>query len=89
MSSVNLFVKLEAVNLQTEVKCAPTWLPLHHNKSNNRCNKHYHGNYNTAQKSTNEDNRDASNCMDTSEKKELRSAVFSMNTATSTLHINK
>ena len=58
---------------QIEVKCGPTWLSLFHNKNNNHCNKHYIGNYTYPQKSTNDDKRDASNCMDTSEKLDLKS----------------
>ena len=72
MSSQNLHVKLAGDILQTEVKFAPTWLFLHYNESNTHCNHHYIGNYTNPQKNTNDDNRDASNCMDTSEKRELK-----------------
>ena len=66
MSSANLYTKLTGV---------PTWLSLHHNKSNNHCNHYYIGNYTYAQESTDEDNSDASNCMDTSESKKLKSVL--------------
>ena len=75
MSSPNMYSYLTGVNLQTEVKSAPTWLSLHHNKGNNHCSHHYIGNYTYPQKSTDEDNRDASNCMDTNEKRELKSVL--------------
>ena len=80
MTSVNIYLypivaKLACLDLQTNVKCIHTWLSLTHNKSNNHCSHHYNGNYNDAQESTDEDNWNTRNCMDTSEKGEVKSVL--------------
>ena len=78
MSNLNIYAvvdKLTGINLLTKLKCAPTGLSLHHNKGNSHRSHHYNGDYNYAQETTDDDNKNASNCKYTSEKGVLMSVL--------------
>ena len=70
-----IVAELAGLNLQTNVKYIPTWLSLPHNKSNNHYSHHYNDNDKYAQESTDKDNRNTRNCMDTCEKREIKSVI--------------